>query len=1074
MIVPALFALALAVQSPAADSLYQLALRLPESRLTVEARARSLAVREAIADAMTRVVREPGQATEALDAARRLAGSYAAAWQDSFLVRQVERFAGMPAPRRAARIRADSLRRAGVAAFSQRGPAAAIALWRRALAGYRSLSDTAGMAAMFDNIGAGLTRLGRLDSAEVYHRRGSTLAAVVGDLRVQANAVGHLGDLAAERGNPARARDQYLRALELRARIGDSRGVAADHNNLGLLARESGDAAEARRQFEAALAINRADARDESVATNLVNLAGLAAIEGDFAQAAAQYRDAIAIWRDREAWADAAVALHGLGQLEIRRGDYPAARAVLTEALAIFQRTGPPSDVVLARGDLSSALAAAGDIQGALEQVDQAEHYADSIAMDGYSRAALVLARADLLVRLNNFADAERRYVEARRLFQAARDPGGEAEALQGLGWLALTRENPARAQVLLGAALRIQTSAGSRREAAHTRVALAWAGFQRGDTASARRQLAQAAVELDRLGDSLASADALGERGALELAAGAGTTAESFYRLALRRMEGRNAPAVSSRLRAGLAAALESRGAWDAASRELRFAADAAEASSRTLRLPERRSAFLADKWDVYARLAMVERRRGLTAAAFDASERLRARETLELLMLGRVGSTGDDAGDLVEREQDLRRRIGELTGMVESSLSAGERLRGPDLSQASVPAREALLEAQSEYTDLLLRMRERAPRHGAFVAPRLASARDVSQRLAPDQALITYLIGDSASVAFVVTRDSVATVDLGATRRELARQVEFVRGALDGRRSDTLWRGPMRRLYGHLIAPIEDAGLLAGTSRLVIVPHAELHYLPFAALQMPDSRRFLGERYVITLTPSASVWRALGDRNGPRGSGVLAFAPRPEALPASRREVAAIERLMGNADVRIGPGATEDVLRREASTRSILHLATYGVLNKQNPLFSFVEMAPGEKQDGRLEVHEVFGLRLRADLVVLSACQTGLGSGALADVPAGDDWVGLTGAFLHAGAGSVIASLWPVDDWATAALMEQLYEELGRGASPAQALTRAQRALQAGATTAHPFYWAGFVLVGGAERATQGGMRP
>jgi CHAT domain-containing protein len=88
---------------------------------------------------------------------------------------------------------------------------------------------------------------------------------------------------------------------------------------------------------------------------------------------------------------------------------------------------------------------------------------------------------------------------------------------------------------------------------------------------------------------------------------------------------------------------------------------------------------------------------------------------------------------------------------------------------------------------------------------------------------------------------------------------------------------------------------------------------------------------------------------------------------------------------------------------------LATYGVLNKQNPLFSFVQLAPDSAEDGRLEVHEVFGLHLAADLVVLSACQTGLGSGARADVPPGDDWVGLTRGFLHAGARHVVATCGP-----------------------------------------------------------------
>jgi CHAT domain-containing protein len=110
------------------------------------------------------------------------------------------------------------------------------------------------------------------------------------------------------------------------------------------------------------------------------------------------------------------------------------------------------------------------------------------------------------------------------------------------------------------------------------------------------------------------------------------------------------------------------------------------------------------------------------------------------------------------------------------------------------------------------------------------------------------------------------------------------------------------------------------------------------------------------------------------------------------------------------------------------------------------------------------VYGLDLAADLVVLSACQTGVGSGALGDVPAGDDWVGLTRAFLHAGANQVIATLWPVDDWATAALMASFYHAYGRNAHPRAALARAQRALLGAPATRHPFYWAGFALVAGA----------
>ena len=131
-------------------------------------------------------------------------------------------------------------------------------------------------------------------------------------------------------------------------------------------------------------------------------------------------------------------------------------------------------------------------------------------------------------------------------------------------------------------------------------------------------------------------------------------------------------------------------------------------------------------------------------------------------------------------------------------------------------------------------------------------------------------------------------------------------------------------------------------------------------------------------------------------------------------------------------------------------------------NPLFSYVELSPDGATDGRLEVREVFDLRLRG-LVVLSACETAVGSGLLADVPAGDDWVGLVRAFLFAGASNVVASLWRVEDRATAVLMGRFYRELKAGHAPAAALSRAQRAMLSDPDYKEPFYWAGFTVNGG-----------
>ena len=274
------------------------------------------------------------------------------------------------------------------------------------------------------------------------------------------------------------------------------------------------------------------------------------------------------------------------------------------------------------------------------------------------------------------------------------------------------------------------------------------------------------------------------------------------------------------------------------------------------------------------------------------------------------------------------------------------------------------------------------------------------------------------------------------------------------------------MGRLYRELVAPVEASGLLAGKRRVLIAPHAELHYLPFAALVGPGPpERLLVERYVIEYVPSASVWLRLRERpEETAGSGVLALAPRTAALPGSQAEVAAIGRIYGDrAHVLTGASATESTFRALAPTQGIIHLATYGVLNKNNPLFSFVQLGAGGGEDGRLEVHEVFGLTLNTRLLVLSACQTGVGAGTLADVPPGDDWVGLVQGFLYAGASNVLATLWPVSDIGTARFMDRFYTELAAGRSEAEALSLAQRAAAHNPATAHPFFWAGFTLVRG-----------
>jgi CHAT domain-containing protein len=182
---------------------------------------------------------------------------------------------------------------------------------------------------------------------------------------------------------------------------------------------------------------------------------------------------------------------------------------------------------------------------------------------------------------------------------------------------------------------------------------------------------------------------------------------------------------------------------------------------------------------------------------------------------------------------------------------------------------------------------------------------------------------------------------------------------------------------------------------------------------------------------------------------------APGLPVLSHAEQEARTVAGLF-NTQALVGAAATESALAARVPQAGLLHLAAHGQLNQLSPLFSRIVLAPDEKNDGNLEVHELYGLDLaQTDLVVLSACNTQLGSQSL-----GDDLVGLTRAFMYAGAPSVVASLWSVDDEATELLMRAFYTKLQQGRGKAQALREAQQDLRQ--QLPHPYYWAAFVLTG------------
>ncbi len=1035
------------------------------SGLLEEVRAHPDSVRGALADLFRRAAgtADSTDRVATLDLAKGLAQAYAQVWGDPFLTRQVEQFALWSTGERAEKLEADSLRLAGIEAYYGEGPEAAVRFWERALALCRGIQDEAGQAVLLGNLGAGFFALGDLDRAIRYYDGSLELATEIGDHRTRGTALGNIASVHKDRGAYALAADYYQLALEARAVTGDRNGEVADLNNLGLVMEALGDLAGAEEQYRRALRLNLRDERLRSAANNLTNLANLAVRRGDYETALGLYNEALANRLETGDRQGEALDRQNLGLLYLNWGDYPAAAQSLRASLAILEELDMPLRAAELRADLAAAHTAMGQLEISNRYLIEAIAGAEG---DEYLAPLLAMQQADVLTELNELDLAADLYREAAAGYERLNDPSGRAQAQTALGYLLLAREDHEAAEEAFSRALRVHELEGDLRPAAMARVRLADARSLRGDTAAARGTYQEALAAYRQLGDAVGEAVVRGALAELDFESGALRRAEAGFTAALDGIAGQPVGPIRWHLLLGRGLTLRGQGRLDEAISDLRSAAQEVETIGAGLPVADRRYGYMEDKWRLYAELAWTQTESGRPTEAFETSERMRARQLVDLLSRGRAGSPPSGLA-LLREEENLRLQINLLSGELYSSLRAGADHRDlPEPVLEVAELRESLTDARERYRRLMVELEEAQPEYAALFSTSVAKVGEVQALLAPDAVLVEYLVSEEWTLAFVVSKRSIDVLNLPVTRTTLQQLVRFLRGTLRPEGEEELWRTPLRRLHSALVGPLEEAGYLDDASMLVLAPHGELHYLPFQALLTPTDTggAFLIESYDITYVPSASVWMELtGRRAGERNGRLLAMAPEPGILPHSETEVLRIVRGNPAAEVLVGDEATESRFREAAPGSDALHLATLGVLNSENPLFSYLQLNGDEGSDGRLETHEVFGLRLDADLVVLSACETGLGSGIREDVPPGDDWVGLVRAFLYAGARSVLASLWTVEDQATATLMERFYDGLERGRSETASLAEAQRWMLRQPEHRNPFFWAAFVLSGG-----------
>ncbi|HTG35616.1 MAG TPA: CHAT domain-containing tetratricopeptide repeat protein [Thermoanaerobaculia bacterium] len=841
---------------------------------------------------------------------------------------------------------------------------------------------------------------------------------------------------------------------------GESLQVASTMTRLGTILRRQNRLNEAAQLQSRALEIRQRWAPDSlEVVDSLHQLSSVASARGDLEVVAELNRRALGILTR---WSPDSLAMAGtlsnLAGLAIDRGLFGEATETLQRVLAILERRSPDSlQMATSLDDLGLVASKRGDTESAVELHQRALAIRERLAPDSLGTAYSLGNLGAITLKSGDLAPAAELYQRALTIWGKAAPQGlGVAGCLDSLGNIAGLRGDLDEAWDLHRRALEIFNR-------------LAPGGLLMAVTLNHVGMDAEARSDLNLALDLHQRALAIHERlapGTLEEA----MTLQQLGRLYRRTRRSDQAAQLFTRA----VDALESQVGKLGGSQDLQ-------------------ATFRAQHEEIYRDAIEVELARGHAAEAFHLVERSRARSFLTLLS-ERDLAFSSEIPDALERsrrdnaagyDQTLR-KLAQWTPA--SGEEAREALHG-ELSRL-----------RRERDEIATEIRKASPRLAELRQPQpldLAAARKVLDR---GTLALSYSVGKEQTALFAVTREGGLRVEILPVGEARLRQ--DVESFLDRIRSQEAPADLSRSLYRALIGPVAD--LVERSERVLILPDGPLHRLPFGALLRDTAgrRQYLAEWKPLHAALSLTVYRTLrrgepsqsarlvafGDPRYPkdivasgetrdlvlRSPGLRSFDWEP--LPYSRREVESIAKAYPEARLYLGEEATEEQAKSVARDARVLHFATHGYIDDKTPLDSALvltipEGLPAGRDNGLLQVWEIFeSVRLDADLVVLSACESALGREV-----SGEGLIGLTRAFQYAGARSVVATLWDVTDQVTAELMARFHRHLAAGLTKDEALRAAQIELirqpvqittsqgQTVETDASaPFFWAAFQLFG------------
>jgi len=922
-------------------------------------------------------------------------------------------------------------------------------------------------------------------SIEKYHEALEMYRRASGRKR-EAQTLNNIGVVYRSLGEMQKALEKYNEALLIRRAIGDRSGEAQTLSNIGFVYESLGEMQKALEKYNEALPLQRAVGDRSGEATTLNNIGVVYWSLGEPQKALEKYNEALPLQRVVGDRSVEATTLNGIGSVYWSLGETQKALEKFNEALPITRAVGDRRGEALTLSNIGVVYRSLGEMQKALEKYNEALPLSRAVG-DRIGEARTLNNIGVAYRSLGEMRKALEKFNEALPIFQAIGNRSGEAAALNSIGRVYLSLEETQKALEKFNEALQFRRTVGDRIGEAITLNNLGAVYWSLGEMQNA----------LEKFNEALPITRVLGDR-----------NGEATALLGIARVE-------------------QKRGNLTQARKAIEQAVGLIESLRTNIVSQELRASYFASRQEFYETYidVLMQMRKQNQAEAFDAialavSERARALSLLELLEEAHADIRQGVDSSLLERERSLQQRLNARAAAQARLLN---RKHTPE--QAAAAAKE-IAAITAEYEEVQAQIRARSPRYAALTQPQPLGLAEIQQQaLDEDTLLLEYALGEQRSYLWLVSQRSIDSYEL-PPRAEVEAAARRVYELLTVRPKrwappDPQFIAQAKALSRMLLGPVAPR---LTSKRLVVVAPGALSYLPFAALPAPEyEKRPAGgyepliARHEVVSVPSASVLSIIrremaGRQRAAESVAVLADPvfeetdPRlasakngnysgetpaastadaehseltrairtmnfPDArdgftrLPFSRQEAESIIALTpkGTALKATDFKASRDLaLSRQLSQYRILHFATHGLLNSERPelsglVFSLIDRE-GKPQDGFLRLHEVYNLQLNADLVVLSACETGLGKEIK-----GEGLIGLTRGFMYSGAPRVVASLWNVDDLATAELMKLFYQRMLKDGQPAgAALLAAQLELSRQKRWASPYFWAGFVLHG------------